>query len=199
LLNRYRVVKPYRGFESLRLRHIYRGIFSIRTSLRIDGARRALLLIRAGLRTLGPGLHVRRRTALGTGGRGAAAPGGEWASSTLRLRLPFVTVRGGSAPVDGLRGAQSIQVELGLGTCHRGVSGDAGRGEHKAHVRSSRQVDVSQPGARALVPQGAGCAPAGSRNGSVKTRRLAPATATGTAYRGVIPCGTWRCSGESRS
>jgi hypothetical protein len=81
-------------------------------------------------------MHVWRSTSLGTGGRLTAATGGEWAGRTLRGRLPFVFVRGASTPVDGLRGAQSIEVGLRLSICHRGVSGDAEGGEYKAHVRS---------------------------------------------------------------
>ena len=48
-------------------------------------------------------LHVRWRTALGTGRRHTAATGGERAGRTLRGRLPFVFVRRASTPVDGLR------------------------------------------------------------------------------------------------
>ena len=99
-------------------------------------------------------LHVRWRAALGIGGRHTAATGRKRAGGTLRGRLAFVLVRGASTPVDGLRCAQSIEVELGLSTCRRGVSGDAERGEYKAHVRSSREVDIFQPGARAFVPRG---------------------------------------------
>jgi hypothetical protein len=90
---------------------------------------------------------------LRTGCRSAAATGGERTCLARRLRLPLVIVRRCSAAMNGLRGAQSIQVELGLSTGHRGVSEDAKRSDYKAHVRSSREVDLSQPGARALVPR----------------------------------------------
>jgi hypothetical protein len=104
----------------------------------------------------GIGLHTGRCAALGTGGRSTAATRGERAGGALRLGLPFVVVSGGCAPIYGLRGAQSIQVGLGLRICHGGESGNAERSEHKGRVRSSSEVDRSQPDARALVPRGVG-------------------------------------------